>query len=170
MRHSMPLISITIRGLALRTTLVLTGVCCLFGTVRAEDIAVIVNPDVSVEDLSFAELRKIMLGDRQFWPSGEKVTLIVAQPVDTGRSVLLDRVYNMSEQQYRQYWIARVFRGEVAEDPKVVISSEGVIEMVSVLGGSIAFVDFADVPSGVEVLSIDGLRPGDPDYALKFED
>ena len=58
------------------------------------------------------------------------------------------------------------FRGEVAEDPKVVISSQGVIEMVSVLAGSIAFVDIDDVPAGVKVLSIDGLRPGDADYAL----
>lgn len=136
----------------------------------AGDIAVIVHPDVDVSNLSFAELRKIMLGDRQFWPSGQKVTLIVAEPVDAGRSVLLDRVYNMSEQQFRQYWIARVFRGEVAEDPKVVISSAGVIEMVSVLNGSIAFVDFQDVPSGVSVLSIDGLRPGDAGYALTFDD
>lgn len=144
--------------------------CAAAGPAAAGDIAVIVNPDVQVEDLSFAELRKIMLGDRQFWPSGQKVTLIVAEPVDAGRSVLLDRVYNMSEQQFRQYWIARVFRGEVAEDPKVVISSEGAIEMVSVLGGSIAFVDNRDVPSGVTILSIDGLRPGEPGYALTFED
>jgi len=138
-------------------------------SVLAGDIAVIVHPAVNVENLSFAELRKTMLGDRQFWPSGEKITVIVAEPVDPGRSVLLKKVYNMSEQQFRQYWIARVFRGEVAEDPKVVISSEGVIEMVSVLGGSIALVDFEDVPSGVKVLSIDGLRPGDPEYALRPE-
>jgi len=135
----------------------------------AGDIAVIVHPAVNVDNLSFAELRKTMLGDRQFWPSGEKITVIVAEPVDPGRSVLLKKVYNMSEQQFRQYWIARVFRGEVAEDPKVVISSEGVIEMVSVLGGSIALVDFEDVPSGVKVLSIDGLRPGDPEYPLRPE-
>ena len=107
-----------------------------------------------------------MLGDRQFWSSGQKVTLIVAEPVDAGRSVLLERVYNMSEQQFRQFWIARVFRGEVAEDPKVVISSEGVIEMVSVLAGSIAFVNHDDVPSGVKV---DGLLPGDDGYPLSVD-
>ena len=135
----------------------------------AGDIAVIVHPDVDVEGLSFAELRKTMLGDRQFWPSGERITLIVAEPVDPGRSVLLQKVYNMSEQQFRQYWIARVFRGEVAKDPKVVISSEGVIEMVSVLEGSIALVDSDDVTSGVNVLSIEGLRPGDPEYPLRSE-
>ena len=132
----------------------------------AADVAVIVHPDVTVDELAFGELRKIMLGDRQFWPSGQKITLVIAEPVDPGRSVLLEKVYKMSEQQYRQYWIGRVFRGEVAEDPKVVISSEGVIEMVSVLAGSIAFVDSSDVPSGVKVLRIDGLKPGDDGYSL----
>jgi hypothetical protein len=89
---------------------------------------------------------------------------------DPGRSVLLERVDKMSEQQFRQYWIGRVFRGEVTEDPKVVISSEGVIEMVSVLAGSIAFVDNDDVTSGVKVLRIDGLLPGDEGYSLAVED
>jgi hypothetical protein len=145
-------------------------VTCLTGPAMAGDIAVIVHPDVAVEGISFAELRKIMLGDRQFWASGQKITLIVAEPVDPGRSVLLERVYKMSEQQFRQYWIGRVFRGEVAEDPKVVISSEGVIEMVSVLAGSIAFVDNDDVPSGVKVLRIDGLLPNDEGYSLAVED
>ncbi len=132
----------------------------------AADIAVIVHSDVTVDDLSFGDLRKIMLGDRQFWSSGQKITLIVAEPVDTGRSVLLERVYNMSEQQFRQFWIARVFRGEATEGPKVVISSEGVMEMVSVLAGSIAFVDFDDVPSGVKALKIDGKLPGEDGYPL----
>lgn len=136
----------------------------------AGDIAVIVHPEVAVDDVTFAELRKIMLGDRQFWASGQKVTLIVAEPVDSGRSVLLERVYKMSEQQFRQFWIARVFRGEVSDDPKVVISSEGVIEMVSVLVGSIAFVDNDDIPAGVKILRIDGLLPGDEGYSLAVND
>ena len=155
---------------ALYVLLGVLALACFAVPASAGDIAVIVHPEVGIEDLEFAELRKIMLGDRQFWASGEKVTLIVAEPVDAGRSVLLERVYNMSEQQFRQYWISRVFRGEVSEDPKVVISSQGVIEMVSVLAGSIAFVDLDDAPTGVTVLSIDGVRPGEAGYPLSLDD
>ena len=165
MRQSWQRLPVSARGLLLQTVLLLV---CLTAPAAA-DIAVIVHPDVTVDDLSFADLRKIMLGDRQFWASGQKITLIVAEPVDTGRSVLLERVYNMSEQQFRQFWIARVFRGEAAEGPKVVISSEGVMEMVSVLAGSIAFVDFDDVPSGVKALKIDGKLPGEEGYALSSD-
>lgn len=152
-----------------RAPAIALALVCLAGPAAAGDIAVIVHSDVPVDDLSFAELRRIMLGDRQLWSSGQRVTLIVAEPVDAGRSVLLERVYNMSEQQFRQFWIARVFRGEVSEDPKVVISSEGVIEMVSVLAGSIAFVDSDDVPAGVKVLAIDGMLPGTEGYPLADE-
>ena len=163
MQHTWRPLSNSARSLAFSAVLILV---CLAAPAIAGDIAVIVHSDVTVDDLSFADLRKIMLGDRQFWASGQKITLIVAEPVDTGRSVLLERVYNMSEQQFRQFWIARVFRAEAAEGPKVVISSEGVMEMVSVLAGSIAFVDFDDVPSGVKALKIDGKLPGESGYVL----
>ena len=133
------------------------------------DIAVVVHPGVPVDDLSFADLRKIMLGDRQFWASGNKVTIIVVEPEDPGRAMLLDKVYKMSEDRFRQYWIAKVFRGEAAEGPKVVLSSEGAIELVGVLDGAIAFVEADDVPSGSKVLRIDGLTPGQPGYALASE-
>jgi len=48
----------------------------------------------------------------------------------------------------------------------VVLSSEGAIEMIGVLEGAVAFVDFDDVPSGFKVLTIDGLLPGEPEYPL----
>ena len=132
----------------------------------AGDVAVVVHPEVPVDELTFADLRKVMLGDRQFWSSGKKVAIVIAQPDDPGRSVLLNKVYKMSEDRFRQYWIAKVFRGEAAEGPKIVLSSEGAIELVSALEGSIAFVDSNDIPSGFKVLRIDGVLPGEPGYAL----
>lgn len=152
--------------LAVVTFLIATLSACV---ATAGDVAVVVHPDVPVDALSFADLRKIMLGDRQFWASGMKVTIVIAQPNDPGRTVLLNKVYRMSEERFRQYWIAKVFRGEAAEGPKIVLSSEGAIEFVSALEGSIAFVDVDDVPSGLKVLSIDGKLPTEVDYVLSIE-
>ncbi len=39
----------------------------------APDIAVVVHPDVPVDNLTFAELRRVLLGDREFWTSGLRV-------------------------------------------------------------------------------------------------
>jgi ABC-type phosphate transport system substrate-binding protein len=139
----------------------------LAGTAAAEDIAVIVNPDVPVTELSQAELRKIMLGDRQFWPGGQRVALIVRAPVAEERTVLLQKIYEMSEAQYRQYWIAKVFRAEATDGLRVVVSNEKIMELVEVIPGAIAFVSANDVPAGARILRIDGAVPGDENYPIR---
>jgi hypothetical protein len=133
----------------------------------AGDIAVVVHPDVQVENLTFAELRRVLLGDREFWPSGQPVTLIVRAPVAAERTVLLKKVYGMTEPQFRQYWIAKVFRAEAAAGPRIVVSNNESVELVGVLPGAIALVDTDDIPAGLKILKIDGRRPGEKDYALK---
>ena len=46
----------------------------------------------------------------------------------------------------------------------------GVMIFFNVLfAGSIAFVDIDDVPTGVKVLAIDGMNPGDPGYPLSLD-
>ena len=55
-----------------------------------------------------------MLGDRQFWTSNLRVTLLVRAPGAREREVVLKTIYQMSEAQFRQYWIAKVFRAEAA--------------------------------------------------------
>lgn len=133
----------------------------------AGDIAVVVHPDVQLENLTFAELRRVLLGDREFWPSGQPVTLIVRAPVAADRTVLLKKVYGMTEPQFRQYWIAKVFRAEAAAGPRIVVSNNESVQMVGVLPGAISLVDADDIPAGLKILKIDGKRPGEKDYALK---
>src|SRR6476661_372263 len=101
----------------------------------AGDIAVVVHPDVQADNLSFTDLRRVLLGDRQFWPSGQPVTLIVRAPVAAERTLLLRKVYAMTEPQFRQYWIAKVFRAEATAGPRIVVSNNELVELVGVLPG-----------------------------------
>ena len=157
-----------IRLIQLARALAATALLVLASTVAfASDIAVVVHPDVQLENLTFAELRRVLLGDREFWPSGQPVTLIVRAPIAAERTVLLKKVYGMTEPQFRQYWIGKVFRAEAASGPRIVVSNNESVEMVGVLPGAIALVDADDIPSGLKILKIDGRRPGDKDYALK---
>jgi len=133
---------------------------------HAGAVAVVVNPTVNVDDLSFAEFRRIMLADRQFWATGQPITLIVRAPVALERTVLLERVYRMSEARYREYWVAKVFRGEASDGPRLVLSSEEALDLVGVIDGAITVVDADDVPEGLKVLTIDGLLPSEAGYAL----
>ena len=135
----------------------------------ADDIAVVVHPSVKETELTFKELRKVLLGDRQFWGKGMQVTLIVRAPVADERTVLLDKVYEMSEDQFKQYWVGKVFRAEASSGPKVVISNEKAVELVGVMEGAIALVNASDVPEGLNVLAIEGKKPGDDGYLLRTE-
>ena len=131
------------------------------------DIAVLVRPDVPADNLSFAELRRLMLGDRQFWSSNLRVTLLVRAPGAHEREVVLKNIYQMSEAQFRQYWIAKVFRAEAATGPKIVYSNEMAAELTTAIPGAVAFVEADQVPKGLKVLKINGFLPGDKAYPLR---
>ena len=133
----------------------------------AADIAVVVRPDVPIENLTFAEVRKLFLGERQFWPKNVRVTLLVRAPIAHEREVVLRTIYQMSEAQFRQYWISKVFRAEVSAGPKIVYSNEMANELVSGIPGAVAFMEASKVPSNLKTLKIDGLLPGDKGYALR---
>src|SRR5439155_16683755 len=42
----------------------------------APEFAVVASPDVKAENLSMVDLRKLFLGDRQFWSSNLRVSLL----------------------------------------------------------------------------------------------
>lgn len=131
------------------------------------DIAIVVRPDVPVENLTFAELRRLMLGDRQFWSSNLRVTLLVRAPGARERDVVLKTIYQMSEAQFRQYWIAKVFRAEAASGPRIVYSNEMATELAAAMPGAVAFIEAPEVPKGLKILKINGLLPGDKAYPLR---
>jgi|SRR5690349_12693685 hypothetical protein len=134
---------------------------------RGTDIAVVVNPDTPVTDLSLAEVRRVLLGERQYWGTKLPVVLLIRAPVARERDVVLKVIYQMSEAQYKQYWIAKIFRAEAAAAPKIVYSNDMQYELVGAIPGAIAFVDAKNVRPGLKVLRVDGHLPGDKDYPLR---
>jgi len=136
-------------------------------TSRGADIAVVVNSDTPVSDLSLSEVRKVLLGERQYWNSKLPVVLLIRAPVARERDVVLRVIYQMSEAQFKQYWVAQVFRAEAVSPPKTVYSNDMQFEIVTAIPGAIAFVEARNVRPGVKVLRVDGHLPGERDYPLR---
>jgi len=136
-------------------------------TGRGSDIAVVVHPDTPVSDLSLAEVRRVFLGERQYWNSKLPVVLLIRAPVARERDVVLRVIYEMTDTQFKQYWVAKIFRAEAASPPKIVYSNDLQYDLVLAMPGAIAFVDAHNVRPGVKVLRIDGHIPGDRDYPLR---
>ncbi len=139
----------------------------LFAQAHDVDVAVVVQPDTPVSNLSLAEVRKIFLGDRQYWTANTPVVLLIRAPVARERDVVLKIIYQMSESQFKQYWIAKIFRAESVSAPKVVYSNDMASELVTALPGAIAFVDSREVRPGTKVVRVDGRLPGEPGYPLR---
>jgi ABC-type phosphate transport system substrate-binding protein len=131
------------------------------------DVAVVVHPDTPVSNLTLAEVRKVFLGERQYWSANVPVVLLIRAPVARERSVVLKTIYQMSDSQFKQYWIAKIFRAESASAPKVVYSNDMANELVTAIPGAIAFIDTREVRPGAKVIRVDGRLPGEAGYPLR---
>jgi hypothetical protein len=152
---------------ALLATTVAAGVTSAAGQPKPIQIAIVTHPQTPVNELTFAEVRRVFRGERQYWKADVPIVLLIRAPVAQEREVILKRVYAMSEAQFKQFWIAKIFRDEAATAPKILYSTEQISDLVASIPGSIGFVDAAAVRPGLKVLKIDGLLPGQPRYPLQ---
>jgi ABC-type phosphate transport system substrate-binding protein len=144
------------------------------GTASAQDevvassaIAIVVHKDTKVENLSLQELRSIFLAEKQFWQDRRRIILLVRAPQSDERDFVLNKIYQMSEAQFRQYWIAKMFRAEVPRGPKIVFSTDMTLELVIAIPGSISFMRAADVSGDVKIVRVDGKVPSENGYPLQ---
>lgn len=132
-----------------------------------EPVAIVVHPGARVHDVTFDELRRIFMAQQQFWSDNSRITLLVRAPVAAERKVVLTRIYRMTEDQFRQFWIGKMFQAHVASGPKIVYSSEMARELVSAIPGAITFLPLSAVTPELKVLRIDGKLPTDSGYPLR---
>jgi ABC-type phosphate transport system substrate-binding protein len=133
---------------------------------KSSDIAVVTNSATPVNELSLADVRKVFLGERQYWNSNIPVIVLVRAPIAREREVVLKTIYQMTESQFKQYWVAKIFRSEAVSAPKIVYSADMTNQLLAVIPGSIAFMEAKAVAPGLKVLKVDGRLPGEPGYKL----
>jgi len=131
-------------------------------------LAIIVNQANPVENFSYEDLRKIFLGERSHWPNGRRITLVMLDPSQPERKVVLRDIYGMSEKDLNNHFIQGVFSGEVFVSPKTLANSADVIKFVFNVPGAIGYVLASEVDSSVKVLRVDGRLPDDKDYRFRL--
>jgi ABC-type phosphate transport system substrate-binding protein len=157
--------------LRITLALLLLSSLCITANAHAQagknDIAVVVHPDTPVTDMTVAEVRKVFVGERQYWTSNMPVILLVRAPVAREREVVLKVIYQMTESQFKQFWIAKIFRSEAVSAPKIVYSSDMANQILAAVPGSIGFVDAKSVAPGLKVVKVNGQLPGEAGYPLR---
>ncbi len=135
--------------------------------VASSAIAIVVHKDTEIDNLSLEELRSIFLADQQFWQNRRRIVLLIRAPQSDERDFVLNKIYQMSEAQFRQYWIGKMFRAEVPRGPKIVFSTDMTLELVIAIPGSISFMRADDVTEDVKLVRVDAKLPSENGYPLQ---
>ena len=162
-------------GTAWTTILVtlLSAASCAQTTVRKrspewEGVAIIVDRNNPVSNVSLTQLREIFFGDRRWWTHERPITLVTMANGSGERETVLRTVYKMDENTFEKYFFFEVYRGELLNSPTNLPTSGEVKKFISRKPGALGYVRSSDVDSTVKVLRIDGLLPDDDGYPLRL--
>ena len=153
--------------------LVLAAVAVMFcpGPAMAQDAreyAVVASPGVPKQDLTLAEVRRLFQFNQQYWNGTLRVHILILEGDLKSDSFLLREIYNRDEISLRRYILSRLYQGDIDRAPKVVAKPGILLQYVESGQGVVAIVPVSEVGNAqVQVLSIGGIRPGEPGYPLK---
>jgi ABC-type phosphate transport system substrate-binding protein len=134
-----------------------------------EPLAIIVNRSNPVSGLSMLELRRVFLGERSHWANDRRIVVVMREPGEPERRVMLRDVYQMNEDQLKNHFIHGLFTGEILVSPKILATPTGVRKFVFNVPGAIGYVRASELDDTVKVLRIDELLPEDKGYKLRVE-
>jgi phosphate transport system substrate-binding protein len=135
-----------------------------------ESLAIIVNRENPIENMSMSELRTVFLGERSHWSNGRRITLVMMETGQPERDVVVRDVCRMSESDFRRRFLQGLLTGEVLVSPKTLATPVGVRKFVFNVPGAVGYLRPEDVDDSVKVIRIDGRLPGDAEYPLKIEE
>jgi ABC-type phosphate transport system substrate-binding protein len=136
----------------------------------SQSLAIVVNRSNPIDSLSFVELRKIFLGERNHWQNGHRIAIAMLDYGQPERRTVLHLIYHMDEKGYEDFLLRGMFRGDVFVAPKTLASPVVVRKFVFNAPGAIGYLRASDVDDSIKVIRIDGLLPEAKDYRLQIDE
>ena len=131
------------------------------------DIAVVVSADNPISDISLATLHKIVLGDMTSWKNHASVVLLLRPEGTPERETVMRVVAQMTNAQFKQHWMGKMFRGEASGEPLTIESKGLMLEYLGGREGGIAFIEAPKMFPHIKVVTVNGLKPGESKYPLR---
>jgi len=133
-----------------------------------QSYAVVVSPDVSIDDVSVEQLRRIFQFKQRYWKGGRRITVLYSESSLEPGSFLLDEIYRLDYPSLKRFILEKLYQGELDLAPKVVASDRSVLRFVASGHGLVAIVASDTINgNGAKVLTVDGRRPETDDYPLR---
>jgi ABC-type phosphate transport system substrate-binding protein len=119
----------------------------------SDQVVVVVNSSNGVANLSATDLQKIFLGEKNRWPDGKHILVLMGTPGSSERATILKKVYKMSESDYVKYFIQASFTGEISAPPKDVSSAAQMKQLIAENPGAVGYLKQSDADGSVKVVS-----------------
>ena len=123
----------------------------------AHHMAVVVNKDNSVQNVTSAHLAKILRGEVKKWPDGRNVVLVL-HTSSPGEMTTLQHLSKMSEADVKALLASH------NDAIQTVASDADVIDAVASNSGAIGFVEEHSITDRVGVIRVDGKLPMESGY------
>ena len=120
-------------------------------------MAVVVDKDNSVGNVTSAHLAKLFRSEVKKWPDGKDVVLVLPK-ASGGEMVTLERLNKMSESEVKAFILAH------KNSIMMVNSDADVVKQVESTPGAIGLVEVHSVSGGVNVVKVDGKLPMETGY------
>lgn len=128
-------------------------------------LAIVVNPNSSIQSISLRELRRLYRGEALNGPGGERI-IPFTHPTSSRERVGFDQcVLGMSADEVARYWIDRKIRGQ-SGPPRAIASSETMQQLVRALVDALGYVRVELVQPDLKVVPVDGRHPRDAEYPI----
>jgi phosphate transport system substrate-binding protein len=154
------------RPAILRRALRAAALLCALPMLARADVAIVVHPENPESSLSAEEVSRILRQEQRRFKGGGSIYLVFQSSGSPAREVVLRRVLRMNDLELKQFWLGKLYRGEIASFPRVVDSDVAVRRLVGQAPRALGFMDAAAVDGSVKVLRIDGRLPGQAGYLL----
>jgi hypothetical protein len=132
----------------------------------AEALAIVSSKQGGVSELSLYQLKHLFLGETVQGPGGRALIALNRDAKSAERTGFDASVLGMTPEVAARYWIDRRIRGQSGA-PKSVEPATVIQRVVARLPHAIAYVRVRDLTAEVQVVKIDGRKPGDPGYPIQ---
>jgi ABC-type phosphate transport system substrate-binding protein len=123
----------------------------------AHHMAIVVNKDNAVQNLTSAHLAKILKGEVKKWPDGRDVILVLHNS-SPDEMVTLEHLNKMTESEVKALLASH------KDLTRTVASDADVIDAVASTSGAVGFVSERSITDRVVVIKVDGKLPMEEGY------
>lgn len=148
-----------VRCLCRAKTILIIAILLLSVTAKAQEATLVVvgNATGVPVDIKLAELKSILMGEKQRWKNGNRIIIALMKTNTLIGKNTSSRIYDMTGDQLNKYWLALVFQGK-AQAPTFFNSTSDLESFVAQTPGAIGIVDKAVTDGEVRSILVNGQK------------